>query len=145
MTMKISDKLREWCASNDGKFIDAIACDELRTLAYRIDRETVELPKDADGVLIHVGDLVYLDDGRKACVTEIDIKDDCASIDCWDGSRHVAYHPAGITHNFPDSWKSIADDLDEMADAARSADDSCEMLANLADRIRKLAEKEGKR
>lgn len=129
--MKISDELRRWCKSG-------YDLDELSALADRIDSEMVELPKDADGVLIHVGDLVYLDDGRRVCVTEIDIKDGCVAIDCWDGSKHVAYHPDCITRNLPDSWKFIAA---EMVDAARSADDTCEKLADLADRIRKLAEK----
>ena len=142
MTMKISDEIRKWCDNAD---VDGDACGELRDLADRIDCEMVELPRDKDGVPIHVGDLVYLGDERKACVTEIDTKDSGVVIDCWDGRMHVAYHPDGITHNLPDSWKTIADDLDEMVDAARLADDSCEMLANLADRIRKLAEKDGKR
>ncbi|MDD6566952.1 MAG: hypothetical protein PUF11_09260, partial [Parafannyhessea umbonata] len=33
-------------------------------LADRIDAETVELPRDRDGVPIHVGDTVYGEDGR---------------------------------------------------------------------------------
>jgi len=141
MTMKISDELRDWCYT---AAIDGDVCGELLAFADRIDANTVELPKDADGVPIHVGDLVYLDNGHRACVTEIDIKDSGVAIDCWDGSRHASCHPDGITRNFPDSWKLIADDLDEIVDAARSADDSCEKLADIADRIRKLAEKEGK-
>lgn len=35
------------------------------------------------------------------------------------------------------------DELDEMVDAASNADDTCEKLADLADRIRKLAKEQG--
>ena len=53
---KISDELRKWCDESD---VDGGACDELRVLADRIDAEMVELPKDADGAPIHVGDTVW--------------------------------------------------------------------------------------
>lgn len=148
MAMKISDEISKWCDNAD---VDGDACVELYALADRIDREMVELPKDMDGVPIHVGDLAYLGDkrrldyGRRVCVTEIDIKDGCVVIDCWDGSKHVAYHPSGITRNLPDSWNFIANELDELVDAAHSADDSCEKLADLADRIRKLAKDGGQK
>lgn len=138
--MGISDELRETA----GQLYQGSIRRRFIALASRIDAEMVELPKDKDGVPIHVGDLVYMDDGRRACVTEIDIKDGCEVIDCWDGSRHVPCQTDGITRNLPDSWKFIADELDEMADAARSADDGCEKLADLAERIRKLAKKEDK-
>lgn len=58
--MKISDEIRKWCDEAD---VDGNACDELCELADRIDREMVELPKDADGVPIHVGDTVYYTEG----------------------------------------------------------------------------------
>lgn len=137
--MSISDELREMA----DKFY--ATTEKLRYLAERIDSEMVELPKDKDGVPIHVGDFVYLDDGRRACVTEIDIKDEYVLIACWDGSRYVAYPPSDITHNRQYSWERIADELDEMVDAAGSADDGCEKLADLAERIRRLAKKEDER
>ena len=49
-----------------------------------------------------------------------------------------------ITHKRPDSLERIADEMDEMVDAAQSADDGCEKLADLAERIRRLS-KEGQR
>ena len=59
---KISDEIRKWCASeNDtecGGFVTKVRFDELSTLADRIDSEMVELPKDRDGVPIHVGDML---------------------------------------------------------------------------------------
>ena len=50
--MKISDELREWADVHCGE-----ECEEyLGLLADRIDAEMVELPKDKDGVPIHVRD-----------------------------------------------------------------------------------------
>ena len=66
MAKKISNEIRRWCASHEGTLISIDDSDELRALIDRIDAEMVELPKDADGVLIHVGDKVYLDDGHMA-------------------------------------------------------------------------------
>ena len=143
--MKISDEIRKRCDNAD---VDGDACDELRDLADRIDSEMVELPRDKDGVPIHVGDLVYLGDERKACVTEIDIKDSCVAINCWDGSMHVECHPAGITHECPDSLESIAQDLEDWAEANHWSVDKGDIFnsaQSFADRIRKLAAKEGQR
>ena len=114
----------------------------LSAIADRIDSEMIELPKDKDGVPIHVDDLVYLENGLMSRVTEIDIKYGGEAIEVFDGSKHVACHPSGISHTRSDSLERIADDLDEVVDAAGQADDMCEMLANFADRIRRLAEKE---
>ena len=61
-----------------------------------------------------------------------------------DGKGEFAHSkPTDLTHVRPDSLERIADELDEMVDAADSADDRCEKLADLAVRIRKLAEREG--
>lgn len=54
--MSISDELRE-LSSKAGIYSNS--CRKLRKLADRIDAEMVELPKDRDGVPIHVGDTVY--------------------------------------------------------------------------------------
>lgn len=81
-------------------------------------------------------------------MTEIDIKDDCVSIDCWDGSMHVECHPAGITHECPDSLESIAQDLEDWAEANHWSVDKGDIFnsaQSFADRIRKLAAKEGQR
>ena len=137
--MKISDEIRSWCETYCGCKIGLGVCDELRWLADRIDREMVRLPKDADGVPIHVGDTVYgCRSGMKMTISELRM-----TMDKWFISTSRGYlTDTTITHVIPDSWEHIADELDEMVDSADSADDSCERLAYLAERIRKLAEKE---
>lgn len=104
----------------------------------------VELPKDADGVPIHVGDTVYLDDGSKAVVTCIEIGR---------GSHGDAFKlfdesfsrlPNYLTHERPDSFGCIADELDLWCNSVFFSKDECAKPHDLAERIRKLADKEGK-
>lgn len=139
---KISDDLREFA---DAEVLNAIKISDLKHMAKRIDAEMVELPKDKDGEPIHVGDKVYLDDGRMACVTEIDINDGCEVVDCWDVSKHVAYHPSGISHTRPDSLERIADELEELSESNRinGSGEVFYRAGDLAARIRRLADKEG--
>ena len=108
----------------------------------------VELPRDRDGVPIHVGDTVYLDDGRAADVARIFFMPTKAYAMCWDGDRYTERQPYDITHTIPDtdSWERIADELDEQAgsltkDGYTWQEDA---IHDFADRIRKLAKKEGK-
>lgn len=142
--MKISDKIRKWADDLDS---DDIVCATatLYFLADRIDSEMVELPKDADGVPIHIGDTVWgCSSGMKVTIGELRM----ANADRWTAITTSGGHilrVSEVTHERPDSLKDIADELDEMVDAARSADDGCEKLADLAERIRKLAKKEGQR
>lgn len=138
--MKISDELRANASTA-----------WLNHMADRIDLEMIELPKDADGKPIHVDDLVWLDDGRRACVTEIDINDNHVVVDCWDGSKHMACHPSDITRKQPDSWERIADELVEAKGwRDQNGEYNCNIssvstktLGDWADRIRRLAAKEG--
>jgi hypothetical protein len=123
---------------------------ELDAIAGSIDAEMVELPRDRDGVPIHVGDTVYDGDECGHTVLGIVLKaagglvitplyeeDKSGELTNW-------LTPSELTHNRPDSnrpdsLERIADELDGMVDDAGSADDRCEQLADLADRIRKLA------
>ena len=138
---KISDELRQFI-DDDGLFPNQI--DELRCIADRIDREMVELPRDRDGVPIHVGDTVYLDDGRKGEVTRICIGMDDDSIYTIVYGDDFSLTPGYVTHTYPDSWERIADELEEWREDNRVNGDSeiFDRAADFADRIRKLAERE---
>lgn len=73
---KISDELREWCESENetgcGGFVTGYSFEELCDLADRIDSEMVELPKDADGEYIHIGDVMeWCDSGETLTVEGI--------------------------------------------------------------------------
>lgn len=57
----------------------------------------------------------------------------------------IRYAAESVWFERPDSFERIANELDEMVDGPGPADDVCEMLAGIADRIRKLAAKEDQR
>ena len=134
---KISDELREFA---DAEVLSAIQISDLKHMAKRIDAEMVELPKDADGVPIHVGDTVYMSNGRKVHVSRVNIARDHTSIDsvpCGNGPLFFAIEPTRFTHTAPDSWEHIARDLEDWADGNISG--SAQSFAN---RIRKLAKED---
>ena len=139
----ISDDIREWCDIHSGDLIDKDDCDELSALADRIDAEMVELPKDADGVPIHVGDVVYLDDGRKAEVTHIDLMWGTSCIACFASGKDHDCFPSGISHTVPDSLERIADELVAWCNSVDVDGDACATPRDIADRIRKLAKEQG--
>lgn len=138
--MKISDELsKRACDLFCGYLLDADNCDELSNLADRIDNETVELPKDADGVPIHVGDTVYY------CNSGFQMKVLSLSFDGqWHITTNKAYvHDASfVAHEMPDSWEHIADELDGWYEAVDEDGNSCGNPRGLADRIRNLAKKD---
>lgn len=144
---KISDEIRKWCGICRDSCIDEDDCDKLRALADRIDSEMVELPKDRDGVPIHVGDTVYMSNGRKVYVSGINIARDHTSINSGprgNGPIFFSIEPTNFTHTRPDSWERIANELEELS--VDSSDNYCVSThcSKLADRIRKLAAKEDK-
>ena len=134
----ISDELRE-LADEAGIYSNART--KLCELADRIDREMLELPRDKDGVPIHVGDTVYMEDGIHTIVHSIDLMADATNIVCWVRNRgYVPLNPSDVTHTLPDSFERIADELKEWSKNPRGLGGS--KLYEWADRIRKLAEKE---
>lgn len=140
----ISDELRQFI-DDDGLFPNQI--DELRCIADRIDAEMMELPRDRDGSPIHVGDTVYLDDGREAKVTRIGIGMDDDSIYTIVYGDNSSFLPECSTHTRPDSWERIVDEFDEwrFEHMHYLVADDLNDLGLFAERIRKLAErKEGK-
>ena len=102
----------------------------------------VELPKDADGVPIHVGDTVWgCISGMQMAVHELRLTDR------WTISTDMGFIPkaSAVTHVRLDSFERIADELDEQAgsltkDGYTWQEDA---IHDFADRIRKLAAKEG--
>ena len=141
---KISDEIREWCELCGG-IIDSVDKAELDALADRIDSEMVELPKDRDGVPIHVGDTVYLEDGRTAKVTRIGIGIYEDGIYALVSGYNFSVSPEYVSHTRPDSWERIANELEELSESNRinGSGEVFYRAGELAARIRRLAETEG--
>ena len=143
---KISDELRKKAKRvRNSKVSTYRSPSEYERLADRIDQEMVELPKDADGVPIRVGDMVYLDDGEKAKVTRVGIRMIKDNIYIIVYGEHFSLTPEHITHTRPDSFVHIADELDEWCDSADADTNTFDVPRDLAKRIRELAAKEDQR
>ena len=136
-----SAALRDW--TRRVRAHELMTLRELDTIADRIDAEMIELPKDADGVPIHVGDTVYLDDGRKAKVARIQLSEREHSIGFTVCGDFFALWPEDLTHERPDSLERIAEELEAWCNSVDVNGDTCEKPRDLVERIRKLAKKEG--
>lgn len=140
---KIGDEIRDFVKrSYEDEYMDP---KELLTIADRVKRETVELPRDKDWVPIHVGDKVYLEDGRKAEVSRIILGQKKTSIDLWmcdKGCFLFSVAQRDITHTAPDSLERIADELVEWCNSVDVYGDVCEKPRDLVERIRKLAKED---
>ena len=151
---KISDELRNWCDINwdgcaGGDYIDEDGFNELRELADRIDAEMAELPKDREGMPIHVGDTVWMADKGALELTvrsitlhacgEVNVDASC------DGC-HAHVGPSDLTHECSDSFERIADELERYTNDSCSEDEidgaTASTLVDFAERIRRLAKKE---
>lgn len=150
----ISDEIRnrfsiDHCGS--GLLVSNSECGRLLALADRIDDEMVELPKDADGVPIHVGDTVYTTDGSEAFVASwirICLMTNTMHVKCgFSDGGIVEFRPDELTHIRPDSLERIADELEAWCDDVDvdgdGDGDACDVPRGIAVRIRTLAKKEG--
>lgn len=142
---KISDEIRMFVKrSYADEHMDP---KELLALAERIDSELVELPRDRDGVPIHVGETLYLPSGVKVDVTRIFIGQGEPNIECVEFLKTkflFSRQAKDFTHTTPDSWESIADELEDWSEDNRvnGNREVFDRAADLADRIRRLAAKE---
>lgn len=99
---KISDELRDWCDRNDengcGGFVTEYSFEDICDLADRIDAELVELPKDAHGEYIHIGDVMEWCDSGETLTVEGIGSDVLFYIDGenaeWTAARNKRHHHA---------------------------------------------------
>lgn len=116
---------------------------EYEHLADRIDAEMVELPRDRDGAPIHVGDTVWNanKDAIECTVTSIELYEDITKIFTSCRGTEAIVSPTGLTHNRPDSWERIADDVETLV--WLDDEDEERLRKELAERIRRLAKEGG--
>lgn len=146
---RLSNALRKWCDIHGGTYVgtyvDKDDCDELRAIANHIDSWLFELPRDMDGVPIHIGDTVYLDGGdRKSTVNRIGLGISERGTFCIVYGKDFSSVPEHISHVPGDDLESIANDLDntidDMVDQECTSLSDISILRDFVDRIRKLAE-----
>lgn len=123
---KASDELREYCK---GLYKGEPNYMTLMAIADRIDREMMERPLAADGKLLVDGETVYDSNGHEYHVNEV-----YPLVNVSTSTYSCSMFPDRFTHERPDSWERIADELDDFK-LGRSLED----LRSIAGRIRKLA------
>lgn len=139
---EIGDELR--------KVADEWDVTPLYALADRIDAEMAELPRGKDGRPIRVGETVYGEDdsawhvegvviGRRTEYTESPVVYATGDSGQW---RNLL--PWLLTHECPDSWERIADELDDWSEDNRVNGDRevFDRARDFSERIRRLAERE---
>lgn len=147
--MKISDELRNWfsidhCGS--GLLVSNSECDRLLALADRIDSEMVELPKSVDGKTWTGREVCFWTGAADGDQHEFHSLTYTDGRWCVEDCRHWQRYPAAsVWYSRPDSWERIADELEKWCDSADVDGDACGVPRGIANRIRKLAAKEGKR
>lgn len=140
--MKISDELRR---INNSDIVCGHTWGALQDIADRIDRELVELPNDADGVPIHVGDAVFVKsgNGEEETVSSITLTGGTAAVTTACRGIKAGFRPAELTHERPDSLNRIIDDIETFGNEADINDATVEFLCKIQERIYMLAKKEG--
>lgn len=143
--IKALEDLRELCASVKSMDFASVGCDAVLEIADRINDEIaeryIELPVDADGVLIHVGDVVQ-GHGDVGPVQHIEL---------WDGGWVVVfeYAPGQFTRYSDDAVyhykrRTLEDVLEEAvgelfnADISTGSSEWDEVIAKYADEIREM-------
>lgn len=144
--MSVVDELQliAYQGRRDGVLAVGRAPEWFGDLADRIESEYVELPVDADGVTIKVGDKVYDKYLDKYRVISMERRSDGWMLSLEHNLRYSRELPDCVAHERPDSLERVADELDEQAgsitkDGYTWQEDA---LHDFAKRIRKLA-KEG--
>ncbi len=101
--------------------------------------EVVELPKDADGVPIRVGDTVYRTGSTAAhLVTDALLTDKGWEVNTEDfHGAAMSSSPASLTHEKPDSLEAVEKDLIRLVSSGYLDDPKGEARA-IVDRIRRL-------
>lgn len=127
---KISDEMREWAGLLKCSAYTNTTAEKISALADRIDAEMIELPRDADGKPIHVGETMYGLRGRGRMVVSLRLYGEEDPTWMVNIGTDACVHPSCLAHELQDSLERIADEI-EKADV-----DGC---TDWADRIRKFA------
>lgn len=143
---RLSSDLRNITASwRANKTVKPGVCKWLEVEADRIDAEMVELPRGRDGRPIHIGDTVYDGYDDALTVESMTLSDRYARVKA-SGKRAVydGLDPERLTHERPDSWERIADELERYVNDSCGEDEidgaTASTLVDFAERIRRMAE-----
>ena len=116
-------------------------------IADRIDLEMMELPKDADGEPIRIGDVLY-SSGNECRVVSITVKADeaCVGVHTDEGTFLPSVNPKYLSRKKPepaDSWEKLEEDVNlgcrDYCEKHRLEECDYNMRVHMLDRAKKLA------
>ena len=131
--MKISDEIRNDFLCNDD--VGEVAYRQLLCIADRIDREMMELPKDADGVPIRIGDVLY-SSGNECRVVSITVKADeaCVGVHTDEGAFLPSVNPKYLSRKNTEPLEPEVLDADgvpiEVGDTVYCDDDPEQLIVD---------------
>lgn len=131
---EISDELREIA----DECLTGTTNRRVQRLAVRIDAEMVERPLASDGKPVVDGETLYDSDGREYHVNKL-----YPLVNVSTSTHSCSMFPDRFTHELPDSWERIADELEAWCDDADVDGDACDVPRDIVERIRKLAKEQG--
>ena len=126
--------------------------DMMTAVAVLIDREMVELPKDAEGEPIHIGDVLY-SSGNECRVVSITVKADeaCVGVHTDEGAFLPSVNPKYLSRKNteplepepPDSWEKLEEDVNlgcrDYCEKHRLEECDYNMRVHMLARAKKLA------
>ena len=132
--MSVTDDL--WSCANGCSGDLSLA---LKSISNRIDKavknEYIELPKDADGVPVHVGDWIYWHVGHKAKVVAVTSDD----VYWWEEDGCHWCHSVEVRHYHK---PTVEDVLWEFANEVQTCFDTVDTIAEYAKKLREAIEHE---
>ena len=107
---------------------------QLREIADRIESEWMELPRDKDGEVIHVGDIMRDRDGNEIAVDKV------CSGGFFVGTRNGCFLIAdGFTHVNPDTWLQVKVDALKLDDMVNHGISTSAQYVSIVERCKALA------
>lgn len=103
----------------------------------------VELPVDKDGEVIHIGDVVYNDEGREWKVNSIAVYDDAVTVEVRSDYIRTVYRYDMLSHKQPAKTSALAEQIRAVIGSAFTMPDfAAKKLSHIADQLEKLGDKD---
>lgn len=101
----------------------------------------IELPRDKDGEVIHVGDTVYEREGAELLVNAINIFENGSNVSVRSGNVYTTYRSDVLTHKKPTENAVLAAQIRAVVRSEISMPNfAVNKLSNIADQIEKLGD-----
>lgn len=103
--------------------------------------DMVKLPRDKDGEVIHVGDIVYEREGTEWQVHAINLFENCSNVSVRSGNVYTTFRSDVLAHKNPTENAVLAAQIRAVVRSAISMPNfAVNKLSNIADQLEKLGD-----